>query len=124
MILNIDNINYDFIEKQNIFIITYNNIEFCDLADKINILPIFFDIVVKNKGEIIGLKDNFEFEENIQKAVITLKEYLSNPLNQNNIFKNFLNDYIDLYGEINFNELSKYLFMLKRENIEELIKLK
>lgn len=123
MIIDIEKIDYDYLSEQNIFVITYRNEEFCDLAEKINFLPSFYELVVKNNGEITGLKDNFEFEEDIKNAVKELQDLFNSNAYQNQLFKQFVRDYIDLYGEITEEELKIYLHMLDEESISKILEL-
>ena len=122
--LKIEDINYDYSKENNCFFITYRNDEFLDLADKINILPTFYKIVIDNGGELVGLKDDFENEEDAENAVNDLKNYLNNNETQLDIFKNFLVEFIDLYDSVTIDKLKEYLFMLDDESIDYIMKIK
>lgn len=122
--LDLDHIDYDYIKEDNSFLITYRNDEFFVLAEKIEILPQFYEIVLKNGGEIIGLKDDFENEEDIIAAIFDLKEMLKDENFQRNVFKRFLNNFVELNGELTFSMLENYLFMLDKEDIINILQLK
>lgn len=123
MIINIDKFDYDFIKDEDSFFITYRNEEFCTLIEKINIVPFFSNIVKRNNGEIIGFRDYFENEEDVQNAMIEIKEYLSNECTQIEIFKAFLDNYLEVYGEIDCKQLENYLFMLEKESILKILEI-
>lgn len=121
MILDLKEIDYDFLEEEASFIITYRKEEFCDLAEKINLLSIFFEIVIKNKGEIVGFKDLFENEEDVLNAITELKLILENEDFQIKLFKDLLTEYKFLYKTT--NNIENFLFMLNSNSIKQILSL-
>lgn len=124
MLLDIEEINYDFLKSNNSFIITYRNEEFVDLAAKIEILQTFQDIVLRNNGCIVGKKDDFENEEDVILAIEELKEYLKEEQTQEKIFKEFIINFTNINGEIDFYLLNNFLFMLEEDVVKKILEIK
>lgn len=114
MIFDVDEINYDYDEKNNAFYLTYKNIDFCILAKKLKILDAFIHIVEDNNGNVIGIEDEFYSEKDIENAISELRLLLEDVDYQADLIMNALTDFSEEYIRWEF-------FMLTNDNIHNLL---